>query len=341
MERKTIGVVAVVAVLASGAVATAGLLAPGTGRVDVPDEVSSSRPAPFYIADGVIHDGDREVDTGDAIIGFANSLERVAGGWLLGKWEDDTNDAYLVSEDGGVRKVASLPYGTVWDVHAAGRRLAFVHGRRYQWLDLTDPAARARDLPLRPAGRPTGDIGWSGDDVIAGWLPAGSKQPALVVHHTDGSTEVISKGAPVDQISASPDGAYVVGTDREAEGDPFSCLAGRPVADAENRWPRRICDEYIISTSPYSPDGTRFVSVAWALNADGASAVVVRAADDGRRLSRFATGSLTNDVTWAGPDTIAFVHDRTLQYCSTDGSCAQVANAAEWLTAGTDTGVTR
>lgn len=174
MERKTIGVVAVVAVLASGAVATAGLLAPGTGRVDVPDEVSSSRPAPFYIADGVIHDGDREVDTGDAIIGFADSLERVADGWLLGKWEDDSNDAYHVGEDGSVRKVASVPYDAGWDVDATGRRLAFAHGRRYQWLDLTDPAARARDLPLRPAGRPGTSAGPATISSPAGSRPAAS-----------------------------------------------------------------------------------------------------------------------------------------------------------------------
>lgn len=204
MERRTIGTVAVVAVLTCGAVVAAGLLEAGTGRVPGSDGPSRSRPVPFYVADGVIHDGDREVDTGDAIIGLVGSLERVADGWLLGKWEDDSNDAYHVGEDGSVRKVASVPYDAGWDVDATGRRLAFVHGRRYQWLDLTDPAARPRDLPLRPAGRPTGDIGWSGEDVIAGWLPAGSKQPALVVHHTDGSTEVISKGAP------------------------FSCLAGRP-----------------------------------------------------------------------------------------------------------------
>ncbi|MCY1247694.1 hypothetical protein D9M72_610490 [compost metagenome] len=124
------------------------------------------------------------------------------------------------------------------------------------------------------------------------------------------------------------------------EGDPFVCLAGRPVADQENRWPRRICGEHIITVSPYSPDSRRLVSVVWAVNTDGASEVVVRAADDGRRTGGFATGRLTEHVTWAGPDTMALVSDRTLHYCSTDGSCAQVAHGAEWLTAGSDTGVT-
>lgn len=239
----------------------------------------SAQPRLFYLADGRIHDGDREVEVELSRSWPVSSLQRLGDGWLITQLRDGGKPrdhvGTVVYPDGRSWDLGRIGGG--WDITVQAAVLfspdigswsrADPKTRTISKLDLDHDSGDR--LPVTEDGDPESWIQWTKSGVLTGW--DASDGTHLVHTGTDQAQSTTGRGSQlevggpgVQHPNTSPDGEFVVGdtisdSDRDGGEDGGSCLTGGPLA-ADGWW--HNCDVRRLSTvSPYSPNGRRLLGV--------------------------------------------------------------------------------
>ncbi|KRC53152.1 MULTISPECIES: hypothetical protein [unclassified Nocardioides] len=281
---------------------------------------------PLWTTSTELHDGDTVVPLEG--VGFVTGLERIDDHWVLQDMPDGTHAkprVLRVDPDGSVAVLAETNgYGDI-DAHGTHHVGLGPDGESYVVTDLTS-GDTTRVAPPPDPGSPEGTALFDGDAVITGWSPVGT---TYYRSNLDG-TDLTMVGRDIGDGRFAPDRSRYVGL---RVGLSQDCVLGGPAQEEPDLW--RSCPGGLGAASPYSPDGTRVVTLASTRPEGMPKQVNVLDAATGKRVAQvdlpddvFDVAMLDDErlevVTVTGPDG---AQQTTVHVCDLSSRCTEAGTA--------------